>query len=62
MFVSLCDELLLFSYREIGLQYDKDSCRSTFGCVCTVSGFYFIYFIETKEAFWLMGSSLDHNV
>ena len=39
MFVNLCDILVLLLYREIGLQSDKDSRRSTSGYVYTLSGF-----------------------
>ena len=34
-----CNELVLLLYQEIGLQSDKDSCRSTFGFVYTLSSF-----------------------
>ena len=37
--MSLCNELVLFLYREIGLWSDKDSHRSTSGYVYTLSGF-----------------------
>ena len=43
MFVNLCDELVLISYRELDFQFDKDSRRSTFGYVYTLSGFCCIY-------------------
>ena len=39
MFVSLFDELVLLLYQEIGLQSDKDSHKSSFGYVDTLSGF-----------------------
>ena len=39
MFVSLCDELVLLSYREIELQFDKNSHRSTSKYVYTLNGF-----------------------
>ena len=39
MFVSLCDELVLLSYREIELQFDRNSRMSTSKYVYTLNGF-----------------------
>ena len=51
MFVSLCDELVLLSYWKIGLQFDKNSCRSISRHVYTSSFFFFFVSIATSEAF-----------
>ena len=56
--MSLYNELILLLYKEIRLQSDKDSRRSTSRYVYTLSGFFFS--IATKEAFWLMGSSFGY--
>ena len=41
MFVNLCDILVLLLYREIGLQSDKDSRKSTSRYVYTLRLFFF---------------------
>ena len=61
MFLNICDELVFLSYREIGLQSNENSHRSTFRYVYTLSGF-FVISIATNEAFWLMDGFLCYIV
>ena len=60
MFMSLYNELVLIFYQKIGLQSDNDSRKSTSRYVYTL--WFFIVSIATKEAFWLMGSSLGYII
>ena len=53
MFVSLCDEVVLLSYQEIGLQFDKDSYKSISGYVYTLSGF-LLFLQQQRKPFDLL--------
>ena len=53
MLVSLCDELVLLSYREWDFQSDKDSRRSTSKYVYTLSSF--CCFCNNKESLLAYG-------
>ena len=50
-----------FHIEKLDFQSNKDSCEFTFGYLYILSVF-FVISIATKEAFWLMVSSLGYIV
>ena len=63
MFLSLCDELVLLSYWEIRLQFDKDSRKSTSKYVYTISGF-LLFLQQQRKPFglWVVPLTISSKI